>query len=65
MKPTLSNTKDRKFYRVGEVWYGVIRQGQGLAFWQRRIGPGRCEGVGLVMRRCVRNWSPIREAVQN
>ncbi len=31
----------------GDVWYGVISQGQGLALWQRRIGTGRCEGVGL------------------
>ena len=32
----------------GQVrWYGVIRQGQGLALWQGRIGTGRCEGVGL------------------
>ncbi len=31
----------------GDVRYGVISQGQGLAFGQRRIGTGRCEGVGL------------------
>ena len=24
----------------------MIRQGQGLALWQGRIGTGRCEGVG-------------------
>ncbi len=31
----------------GDVRYGVISQGQGLALWHRRIGTGRCERVGL------------------
>jgi hypothetical protein len=31
----------------GDVGYRVISQGQGLALWQRRIGTGRCERVGL------------------
>ena len=33
--------------RSGDIRYGVIRQGQGLAVWQRRIGTCGCEGVGL------------------
>ena len=33
----------------GDVWHGVIRQGQGLALGPGRIGTGRCDGVGLLI----------------